>query len=75
VGKSVGAGRVIVYSDEWVTYTSQWTGAGLSTANDPSCAGYLPQDKYQVAQFWYNVIRWAQPSAKCFMILGSVVIE
>jgi len=75
VGKSVGAGRVIVYSDEWVTYTSQWTGAGLSTANDPNCAGYLPQDKYQVAQFWYNVIRWAQPSAKCFMIVGSVVIE
>lgn len=75
VGKAVGAGRVIVYSDEWVTYTSQWTGAGLSTANDPSCAGYLPQDKYQVAQFWYNVIRWAQPSAVCFMIVGSVTIE
>lgn len=74
VGKAVGAGRVIVYSDEWVTYTSQWTGAGLSTANDPNCAGYLPQDKYQVPQFWYNVIRWAQPSAACFMIVGSVII-
>ena len=74
VGKAVGQGRVIVYSDEWVTYTSQWTGAGLPGVNDPGCAGHLPQDKYQMAQFWYNLIRWAQPSASCFMIVGSVII-
>jgi len=74
VGKVVGSGRVLVYGDEWVTYTSQWTGAGIPTANDPSCAGYLPQDKYQMSQFWYNVIRWAQPSASCFMIVGPIII-
>ena len=74
VGKAVGAGRVIVYSDEWVTYTSQWTGAGLPGVNDPNCAGHLPQEKYQMAQFWYNLIRWAQPSATCFMIVGPVII-
>ena len=75
VGKAVGAGRVLVYSDEWITYTSQWTGAGIPNANDPNCAGHLPQDKYQIAQFWYNLIRWSQPSAECFMIVGPIVIQ
>lgn len=74
VGKVVGKGRVLAYGDEWVTYTSQWTGAGNPSANDPGCAGYLPQDKYQMAQFWYNVIRWAQPTASCFMVIGPVII-
>ena len=74
VGKLVGKGRVLAYGDEWVTYTSQWTGAGNPSASDPSCAGYLPQDKYQMAQFWYNVIRWAQPAASCFMVIGPIII-
>jgi len=74
VGKLVGKGRVLAYGDEWVTYTSQWTGAGNPSASDPSCSGYLPQDKYQMAQFWYNVIRWAQPAASCFMVIGPVII-
>jgi hypothetical protein len=71
VGKLVGKGRVLAYGDEWITYTSQWTGAGNPSANDPSCQGYLPQDKYQMAQFWYNMIRWAQPSATCFTIVNT----
>jgi len=75
VGKAVGAGRVVVFSDEWVTYTSQWTGAGIPNANDPNCAGHLPQDQYQIAQFWYNLIRWSQPAAECFMIVGPIVIQ
>jgi hypothetical protein len=74
VGKLVGKGRVLAYGDEWVTYASQWTGVGNPSANDPSCAGYLPQDKYQMAQFWYNVIRWSQPAASCFMVIGPVII-
>jgi hypothetical protein len=74
VGKVVGQGRVLAYGDEWVTYTSQWTGVGNPSANDPNCSGYLPQDKYQMAQFWYNVIRWAQPTASCFMVIGPVII-
>ena len=70
VGKLVGKGRVLAFGDEWITYTSQWTGAGNPSATDPNCAGYLPQDKYQMAQFWYNMIRWSQPSASCFTIVG-----
>jgi len=74
VGKLVAKGRVLAYGDEWVTYTSQWTGAGNPSANDPNCQGHLPQDKYQMAQFWYNLIRWAQPAASCFTIVGPVII-
>lgn len=75
VGKDVGKGRIVAYGDEWVTYTSQWTGAGIPNANDPSCSGHLPQDKYQIGQFWYNLIRWAQPAAECFTIIGPIVIQ
>ncbi len=73
VGELVGKGRVLAYGDEWITYTSQWTGAGNPSANDPNCAGYLPQDKYQMAQFWYNMIRWSQPAASCFTIVGNII--
>ncbi len=32
VGKVVGKGRVLAFGDEWITYTSQWTGAGNPSA-------------------------------------------
>jgi hypothetical protein len=71
VGKVVGKGRVLAFGDEWITYTSQWTGAGNPSATDPNCKGFLPQDKYQIAQFWYNMIKWSSPNATCFTIVDS----
>jgi uncharacterized membrane protein len=65
VGKPVGKGRVLAFTDEWITYTSQWH----SSNTDPQCAGYLPQDVYQTAQVWYNMIKWVQPKATCFKIV------
>jgi hypothetical protein len=73
VGKLAGQGRVLAFGDEWITYTSQWTGAGNPKASDPSCQGNLPQDKYQMAQFWYNMIRWVQPNSACFTIVDSTI--
>ncbi len=69
VGKLVDKGRVLVFGDEWITYTSQWTGAGI--ANAANCQGNGPQDKYQMAQFWYNMIHWIQPGATCFTIVNG----
>ena len=69
VGKVVGKGHVLFFADEWIAYTNQW--AGQSTQNDPSCKGYSPQDLYQTAQFWYNMIRWTQPTANCFTIVDD----
>lgn len=71
VGKVVGKGRALAFGDEWITYTSQWTGVGKPSTTDPSCQGDLPQDKYQIAQFWYNMIRWVQPGANCFTIFDT----
>lgn len=67
VAKLAGVGRVIAFTDEWITYTSQWRSANA----DPSCVGHLPQDVYQTAQFWYNMIRWVQPRATCFRLVDS----
>ncbi|HEX7509594.1 MAG TPA: hypothetical protein VF550_22680 [Polyangia bacterium] len=69
VGKITGKGRVLVYADEWITYTDQWSGHNGS--NDPSCNGFLPKTLYQTAQFWYNMIRWAQPNDNCFKIVDG----
>jgi hypothetical protein len=69
VGKVTGKGRVLVYADEWITYTAQWDGHDAQYANDPTCKGLLPQDLYQTAQFWYDMIRWTQPNGNCFTIV------
>jgi hypothetical protein len=69
VGKLTGKGRVLLYADEWITYTDQWDGHNQN--NDPSCKGFTPQDLYQTAQFWYNMIHWTQPGATCFTIVNT----
>jgi hypothetical protein len=71
VGKITGKGRVLAYADEWIAYTDQWDGHDGQYLNDPSCKGFLPQDLYQTAQFWYNMIHWAQPAATCFTIVDT----
>ncbi len=71
VGKLVGKGRVLAFGDEWITYTSQWTGEGNPSTTDPNCQGFLPEDQYQIAQFWYDMIRWSQPSARCFTVIDK----
>jgi len=68
--KQMDAGRVFVFADEWVTYTSQWDGTGSMTcATDPAhnyCSGRLAPEYYQVPQFWYNSIKWASGDRTCF---------
>jgi hypothetical protein len=71
VGKVTGNGRVLVFADEWITYTDQWTGQSGQYLSDPSCKDFLPQDLYKTAQFWYNMIHWAQPASNCFTIVNS----
>lgn len=65
--KTVGVGRVFAFTDDWVTYQSQWkTGcmpAPTSTA-DP-CYGNTAADKYQMSQFWYNALRWLGGAKAC----------
>jgi hypothetical protein len=71
VSNTVGKGRVFAWSDEWVTYTSQW-GLADSKFDDPQntqCSGHTAKTMYSVPQFWYNVIHWAAPTKTCFTIV------
>jgi hypothetical protein len=68
--RQMDIGRVFVFADEWVSYTSQWDGTGAMTcAMDPAhnyCTGRLAPEYYQVPQFWYNAIKWASGDRACF---------
>jgi hypothetical protein len=76
--KQMDTGRVFVFTDEWVTYTSQWDGTGAATcATDPAhnlCMGRLAPDYYQVPQFWYNAIKWVSGDRMCFDFDADVPI-
>jgi hypothetical protein len=69
-----GRGRVVAYTDEWVTYSSQWLGTSPSNNTsmyaDPNnpCYKQSAANVFQVPQFWYNVISWAAATQCMFTI-------
>lgn len=76
------AGHVFMFHDEWVTYNSQWTGAGLVTdCRDPQksafgqCEMQHPLVTYSNAQFWYNSLLWASGDVSCFDIRDGSIIK
>jgi hypothetical protein len=71
VGRRIGKGRVFVWADEWVTYTSQW---GAASTHGADCNGHTAAEIYNLPQFWYNVLRWVLPDASCFTIDDPLVI-
>lgn len=76
--KQMDMGRVFMFADEWVTYTSQWDGTGADTcAMDPAhnyCTNRLAPQYYQVPQFWYNAIKWVSGDRECFDFDADVPI-
>jgi hypothetical protein len=72
VHEDIGKGHVFSFTDEWVTYTSQWL--GTSTCMPSTCTGDTPADDFQVPQFWYNAIMYASSSATCFAIQDPAII-
>jgi hypothetical protein len=79
VHEDVGNGHVYVYTDEWVTYTSQWnppTQPATYCSLDGSTAnGDFPavEAAYQVPQFWANAISYAAQATMCqFTITGTM---
>ncbi|HEX7500555.1 MAG TPA: hypothetical protein VF524_09665 [Polyangia bacterium] len=80
MAKIIGNGRVVAWSDEWVTYTSQW---GLAPDTSPSayddpnkspqCVGHTPYQSYTVPQFWYNVFRWVAQTTCLTIVLPPTV--
>jgi hypothetical protein len=72
VVKQLGQGRIFVWADEWVTYTSQW---GAVNTHGADCNGHTAGEIFDVPQFWYNVIHWALPDASCFHISDPIIVE
>ncbi len=74
----IGQGRVFVFADEWVSYTSQWTGEGVANdcSGDPNnpCYGTSAESIYQVPQFWYNALLWVSGNPECFRIEERSII-
>jgi len=81
VHETIGKGRVVAYTDEWVTYTSQWLGtSSINTSSmytDPNNACYQKSaaNVFQVPQFWFNVISWEAQSKCIFTIRDPGVIQ
>lgn len=77
--KQIDAGRIFMFADEWVTYTSQWQpgGGDASCRTDPnhSCYGRTADLYYQVPQFWYNALVWVSGDAACFDIEDPAIIR
>ncbi len=75
----VGEGRIFMFHDEWVTYSSQWDGTTLmedcrTVDQYHSCYGVHPTTSYQIPQFWYNSIRWVS-NAGCFDIQDEAIVK
>jgi hypothetical protein len=78
----VGKGHVFAYTDEWVTYSSQWLGTSSVNASamytDPNNPCYMKSaaDVFQVPQLWYNVIKWEASGTQCiFKIRDPGIIQ
>jgi hypothetical protein len=70
----VGKGHVVVYEDEWITYTSQWPGGAGGPACEKGCnADAEPGAVYQVPQFWQNMINYAASATMCPMFTITVL--
>lgn len=72
VHQELGKGHVFSFTDEWVTYTSQW--AGTSPCISSTCTT-TPATAFQVPQFWYNAIRYAASSVQCFTIQDPMIVD
>jgi len=73
VHKEIGKGRVFVFADEWVTYTSQWKG-DPQYVTQANCDGETADKRFNVPQFWYNVFRWVSGDPVCFKIDDPQII-
>jgi hypothetical protein len=70
--EDVGRGHVFAFTDEWVTYTSQWYGIDAGGG----CADASANVVYQVPQFWYNAISYASQATRCmFTIANSPIVR
>jgi hypothetical protein len=79
--KVIGGGKVLMWCDEWVTYTSQWAGGQTNGPTDQyqpcyvanaSPPHWLTADQvFQTMQFWYNAIHYVSPPTECDFVINE----
>lgn len=80
VHESVGQGRIFSYTDEWITYSSQWLGTAPANNNsmytDPNnpCFDKSAAEVFQVPQFWFNALSWVSGKS-CFTISDPGIVQ
>jgi hypothetical protein len=82
VHEQIGQGHVVAYGDEWITYSGEWTGTGTCLGDggvygnvyDP-CYEKSAAQVFQIAQFWYNSIKYAASSVQCFTIMDNQIVR
>jgi hypothetical protein len=78
VHEDVGNGHVYAFTDEWITYVSQWDPttqpASYCSLDGSTANGNVPavQAAYQVPQFWFNAIAYTSQATGCSFSLGGV---
>jgi hypothetical protein len=79
--EAIGSGLVFAFTDEWVTYTSQWLGSSSANTGtmytDPNNACYEQSAAtvFQVPQFWFNIISWEAQSKCVFTLSDPSVVQ
>jgi hypothetical protein len=67
----VGAGRVFLFHDDWVTYYGQWSQAAPSACSEnPECSSVSPPTTFQMSRFWFNSLRFLSKERACLQIDG-----
>jgi len=80
--QAIGQGHVFVFTDEWVTYSSQWLtvggdgGGGIQYGNpyDP-CYQRSSGQIFQVPQFWYNAITYVASADSCVFTITQTASQ
>ncbi len=84
--KEIGTGKAFVWCDEWVTYTSSWSGGQIPADAATKTAEQLTYEQcydstlgkwrtaevaLQSMQFWYNAIHYVSPQTECDFVINE----
>jgi hypothetical protein len=79
--KTIGNGKAFLWCDEWITYTSQWSGGQTTGPEDQYQPCYVASANpphwmtadyaFQTMQFWYNMVTYVSPPTECNFVINE----
>lgn len=85
--KVIGDGKAFLWCDEWLTYTSQWSGGRVNDTLKDDQLQYEPcyttegghwltaDQVFQTKQFWYNLINFVAPPSECTFTIDEPEVD